>query len=137
MFCLLARAKLSGVPFVVNGNDYRTKDGTCIRDYVDVKDVCRAMMHAAKMNLPFSDHYKFNLGTGKGYSVLEIIDSFAKATGDTEPYKIGARRVGDPPYLVADPSLFKEHGFEYKYSDNLDEMVASTWRYLNDNRFER
>lgn len=86
----------------VFGEDYPTPDGTCVRDYIHVTDLAEAHFLALKrmMNLNKSDF--FNLGTGKGYSVKELIQEAEKVTGRKVPVKMGPRRAGDPPQLVAD-----------------------------------
>ena len=91
----------------VFGNDYPTPDGTCVRDYVHVEDLATA--HAAALDtLSPGAVLKLNLGTGSGYSVREVIDACRQVTGRTIPEKQGARRAGDPPELVADPSRAME-----------------------------
>jgi UDP-glucose 4-epimerase len=119
--------------FTINGTEFKTKDGTCIRDYVHVIDICNAMIHAdeymRESNKPM--HEKFNLGTNIGQSVKEIIDIFQKTCYNVD-VKIGAARVGDPPFLVANPSKFIKHtGFMYEHSSNLEAMINSAWEYRN------
>lgn len=120
--------------FIINGNDFPTPDGTCIRDYVHVLDICRAMIHADKYldSVKRPMHDKFNLGTGVGQSVKDIVDIF-KDTCNNVRVEVGARRVGDPPFLVADPSKFmKKTDFVYKHSNDLQTMIKSAWEYRND-----
>lgn len=115
----------------VFGNDYPTPDGTCIRDYIHVSDLAQAHVTAvdrcfAKKNK--KPHEVFNIGTGKGYSVLQIIDSFERSTGQKLNYVIGARRPGDIPEIWADTTLAeKELGWKAEYS--LDEMTSSAWKW--------
>ncbi|MFZ9589837.1 MAG: UDP-glucose 4-epimerase GalE, partial [Chitinophagaceae bacterium] len=93
----------------IYGNDYCTSDGTCVRDYIHVMDVVDAHVEAVKfLNRTIVGRYIFNLGQGKGYSVLEIIEAIKKETGIDVKYKIGDRRHGDPEYLVADIAKAKE-----------------------------
>ena len=123
--------------FVVNGNDYDTRDGTCVRDYLHVEDVCRALMHMnrilSKRRSPC--HEVYNLGTKTGTSVNEIVDSFKRVTGSKVKVKVGPRRIGDPDTLIADPRKFiDETGFKYKYGpEDLDVMIKSAWDYRNGN----
>lgn len=120
-------------PFTINGTDYDTHDGTTIRDYLHVVDVCRAMMHADKyLDTQESCHHKFNLGTNDGYSVRQMVDCFTKQCAPVEVVE-GPRRVGDPAFLVANPNKFKRQtGFKYQYSaDDLDLMMKSAWEYRN------
>ena len=91
----------------VFGDDYNTPDGSCIRDYIDVVDLAKAHVTAMKRMLdnPDTDAIEiFNLGTGRGLSVLELINNFERATGVKVPYHIGARRVGDIEKIWADPT---------------------------------
>ena len=124
---------MQGEVFVINGNQYETKDGTCVRDYLHVVDVCRALVHADKY---LSDkepcHYKFNLGTETGTSVKEIVDIFNHLCSRVET-RVGLRREGDPPFLVANPNKFiKITGFQYQYkSTDIDLMIKSAWEYRN------
>ena len=117
-------AALTNNPVTVYGNDYPTRDGTCIRDYVDVRDICRAQMFAAQNKI----YGTYNLGTKHGLSVLEMIDNFNQYTNNKVKFIIGDRRPGDLHHLTADPSLFKSHGFEYKF--NLEQTTVSSWQHF-------
>lgn len=123
---------LTNTKFELYGTDYPTIDGTCIRDYFHVLDVCRALIHADRYleKKKKSCHYKFNLGSGCGYSVRAIIDAFERVTGHKVKVKETKRRIGDPPYLLADPNHFiNTTKFKYHYSSDLDQMIASAWEY--------
>ena len=115
----------------VFGDDYNTPDGTPIRDYIHVVDLAKAHVAAVKrmvgsqMKKPFE---VFNLGTGNGYSVLEVIKAFEKATGLKVNYKIVGRREGDIEQIWADPTFSNEE-LGWKAVRNLDEMVASAWHW--------
>jgi len=115
----------------VFGTDYPTPDGTCVRDYVHVEDLVDA--HLAVMNaLKPGDQRVYNLGIGRGYSVNQIIESVQRVTGKSFTVKHGPRRPGDPPELFADPRKIKsEIGWSAKITD-LDEIVASAWRWFKD-----
>lgn len=113
-------------PLVVYGNDYPTPDGTCIRDYVHVRDICAAQIHAMDNKL----YDTYNLGTLNGTSVLEIIEAFERENAVKVPFTFGKIREGDPAFLVADPQKFVDTGFEYKYS-NINQIVKSAWEYYN------
>jgi UDP-glucose 4-epimerase len=120
-------------PFTINGTDYKTFDGTTVRDYLHVVDVCRALIHADKyLETQEPCHHKFNLGTNEGYSVRQMVDCFTKQCSPVEVVE-GPRRVGDPPFLVADPNKFmKQTKFKYLYgADDLDKMMMSAWEYRN------
>lgn len=115
----------------VFGNDYDTPDGSCLRDYIHVVDLARAHVQACK-RLLYTDRPAsfevFNLGTGKGTSVLEIITSFEKVTGLKLNYTIGKRREGDAPAVYAD-TCKANTVLGWKAMLGLDEMIASSWKW--------
>ena len=101
----------------IYGNDYDTPDGTCIRDYIHVSDLAEAHLLALNYLLYNGKSKSFNLGTGKGYSVLEIINTIKRLSGKNIPFQIKPRRLGDPPILMADASSAIEIlGWKQKYS---------------------
>lgn len=111
------------------GDDYDTKDGTCIRDYIDVKDLVKAHLLA----LEYLDRKKksdiFNLGNGNGFSVKEIIQAAREVTGHPIPWKIAARRAGDPSMLVAsNRKAIEVLGWDPQYSDPMD-IIQSAWNW--------
>jgi UDP-glucose 4-epimerase len=114
---------------VVFGSDYPTPDGTCIRDYLHVEDLVGA--HVAVMQaLGDGSRLVYNLGTGRGHSVREIVDAAARVTGRPIAVEVGARRPGDPPELVADPSkIRRELGWQARITD-VGTMVESAWRWM-------
>lgn len=102
----------------VFGEDYPTSDGTCIRDYIHVTDLGSAHLKAAQILLDSGDSMTLNLGTGKGFSVREIIDTVQKEIGEPLPVEITPRRQGDPAVLVADPGRAGDIlDWRPKYSD--------------------
>lgn len=102
----------------VYGNDYKTKDGTCIRDYIHVNDLANAHLLAMEYILEKNEDLIINLGTGNGHSVLEIIDAVKKVCGREIPYQIVGRREGDPDELVASSELAHQLlGWQAEYSD--------------------
>ena len=102
----------------VFGNDYDTPDGTCIRDYIHVSDLATAHVKAMEYLLKENQNLTVNLGTGKGHSVLEVIDTARKVTGREIPYQITDRRPGDPANLVASCDLAEQlMGWKAQYSD--------------------
>lgn len=116
----------------VFGNDYPTRDGTGVRDYIHVLDLARAHSLAVAKLRENPGLVTYNIGTGKGYSVLEIVRAFEKASGKKVPYEIVGRRSGDIAECYADPSLAeREMGFRCRYG--LDEMCADTWRWQSMN----
>lgn len=116
----------------VFGNDYNTKDGTGVRDYIHVVDLAAAHIKAIKAFDFESNVNIYNIGTGKGYSVLEIVNNFEKATGIKIPYKVVERRGGDIGEYYADSQKAKkELNFETKYG--ILEMCIDAWNYEKGN----
>lgn len=114
----------------VFGTDYPTPDGTCIRDYIHVDDLCEAHV-AAMAALKPGDRRVYNLGIGKGYSVREVIDSAQRVTGRSVKVEYGARRLGDPAVLYADASKIRaELGWEPRYRE-IDAIVATAWNWFS------
>jgi UDP-glucose-4-epimerase GalE len=110
------------------GADYPTPDGTCIRDYVHVDDLADAHVKALERLEPRSQ-FKLNLGTGRGYSVREVIDACRRVTGHAIPAAIGARRAGDPPELVADSRRAQAMlSWTPRYTD-IDDIVRTAWTW--------
>ncbi len=113
----------------VFGTDYPTPDGTCIRDYIHVTDLAAAHFLALKRMMKTGKSDFFNLGTGKGYSVQEVIQMTEKVTGCKVPLKIGTRRAGDPPRLVAQSKKAqKVLGWKPKYS-SLENILKTAWEW--------
>jgi len=118
-----------GPPLTVFGEDYATADGTCVRDYIHVADLADAHVAALRALLGGAPSKAYNLGTGNGFSVRQVLDAVAKVTGRAVPHQVGPRRPGDPPELVADPSLAnRELGWRPRLSD-LDTIVATAWAW--------
>ena len=116
----------------VYGDDYDTPDGTCVRDYVHVQDLARAHVAAlaSTSSVPFR---AYNLGTGRGHSVREVIDSVARVTGRVVPAEVAPRRRGDPPVLVAAVDRARaDLGFEPRWRE-LDGVVETAVRWMRDN----
>ncbi len=102
---LALRAVRTGEPITIFGDDYATPDGTCVRDYIHVGDLARAHMAALERLESGAEGGAYNLGTGRGASVREILDAIERVVGQRVPSTDGARRDGDPPALVAAPAL--------------------------------
>jgi UDP-glucose 4-epimerase len=110
------------------GDDYLTPDGTCIRDYIHVDDLASAHLKAV-LKLEAGSELKMNLGVGKGSSVLEVIEACRQVTGHEIPAKIGQRRPGDPPELVADASLAQSLlDWQPQYTD-IESIVRTAWAW--------
>jgi UDP-arabinose 4-epimerase len=113
----------------VFGTDYPTQDGTAVRDYIHVCDLADAHVAALRYLEKDGETIALNLGTGRGYSVREVVDATACVTGKTPYCRYIGRRAGDPPMLVADAQAAKrELGFEAKWT-NLDAIIASAWAW--------
>lgn len=116
----------------VFGNDYDTPDGTGVRDYIHVDDLANGHLCALRKISNPVGVVTYNLGTGNGYSVLDMIKAFSKACGHDVPYKIEARRPGDIDSCYADPSFAKaEIGFEA--TKNLEDMCRDAWNWQSQN----
>lgn len=115
----------------VYGNNYNTPDGTCIRDYINVVDLAKAHVIAVKRMLEHqskSNVETFNLGTGKGLTVLELVNTFQKVNGVKVPYRIVDRREGDIEKVWADPTYAnKELG--WKAQETVEETLRTTWKW--------
>jgi UDP-glucose 4-epimerase len=128
---LLFRAIQTGKPVTLFGDDYATPDGTCIRDYIHVTDLAQAHIAALEMLCAGGESNQYNVGTGRGYSVKEVLQAVEKVTGEKVPFVMGPRREGDPPELVADSSrLQKELGWKPAHSD-LETIVETAWAWAN------
>ena len=113
------------------GDDYPTPDGTCIRDYIHVTDLAEAHVLGLEY-LSKGESAAINLGTGKGHSVTEVVAAVKKITGHKVPINIGPRRPGDPPELVADPSLAQKL-LKWKAKYSLDEIIRTAWNWAQKN----
>ncbi len=126
---LILKAVLTGKPVTLFGDDYATPDGTCIRDYIHVSDLAEAHLAALQHLLNGGSSNVFNVGTGSGHSVKEVLASVERVTGKSVPYTVGPRREGDPPSLVADSQKLQTTlGWRPKRAD-LDRIVADAWTF--------
>lgn len=116
-----------GQPFVCNGNDYETPDGTCVRDYIHVADIAQAHIIAMERSVPSG---VYNLGTATGASNLEIVNEAETVVGHSIPVNFGPRREGDPAILTADPSKFiQTTGWKPTYK--LADIVQHAWNWYS------
>jgi UDP-glucose 4-epimerase len=126
---LLLRAVVSGTPMTIFGDDYETPDGTCIRDYIHVTDLAEAHVVAIEKLLAGGGSDVFNVGTGAGHSVMEVMRAVEEVTGRKVPHEIGPRRAGDPPALVANSDKLKRTlGWKPKFPQ-LKDIVATAWQF--------
>jgi UDP-glucose 4-epimerase len=134
----IARVAAGGLPALqVFGDDYETPDGTGVRDYIHVCDLAKGHLSALRKLEDGSAEFRdgclvYNLGTGKGYSVLEVVKAFAKASGREVPYTIAARRPGDIARCYADPA---KAGAElgWRAERGIEEMCADAWNWQKKN----
>jgi UDP-glucose 4-epimerase len=133
LFPFISQVAVGKFPFLsVFGDDYTTPDGTGIRDYIHITDLALGHLKALKMLSSNPGVVTYNLGTGSGYSVLEIVTSFEKAAGKKIPYRITGRRPGDIALAYADPSLAKKE-LGWTAERGLDEMCADSWKWQINN----
>jgi UDP-glucose-4-epimerase GalE len=126
---LLLRAISTGEPIQIFGNDYPTPDGTCIRDYIHVSDLAQAHLAALDHLLKGGGSEQFNVGTGEGLTVMEVVRAVETVTGSKVPYKIAGRRDGDAASLVADSTkLQRTLGWKPKRS-SLEQIVKDAWAF--------
>ncbi|HPI59327.1 UDP-glucose 4-epimerase GalE [Zoogloea sp.] len=116
----------------VFGGDYPTPDGTGVRDYIHVVDLAVGHVAAVRRLTERPGVLTVNLGTGRGYSVIEVVKAFEKASGRPVPYEIVARRPGDVAQCYAEPSLAEEE-LGWRASRGIDEMCADSWRWQSSN----
>jgi UDP-glucose 4-epimerase len=128
LFPLVFEALVEGRTPTINGDDYPTPDGTNVRDYVHVSDIAASHVAAAK-RLEAGDDLEpaYNLGSGEGLSVRQIMDAMARVTGIDFVPAIGPRRPGDPPRIVASGEL-AARDLDWRMRHSIDEMVDSAWR---------
>lgn len=116
----------------VFGEDYPTRDGTPVRDYIHVVDLAVGHLRALEKLAEKPGYAIYNLGTGQGNTVLEVVHAFEKACGKPIPYQVVGRRPGDLPVSYADPSK-AERELDWKAKRNLDEMCVDVWRWQSQN----
>src|SRR5262249_43198204 len=113
----------------VYGQDYGTPDGTCIRDYIHVTDLCTAHVSALQYLFGGGSSTALNLGSGTGYSVMDVIRTVEEVTGRPVPFCMGPRRPGDPPVLLSDPGRARNVlGWRTERSD-LRVIIEDAWRW--------
>ena len=131
---LLLRAVLTGKPVTLFGDDYDTPDGTCIRDYIHVDDLAQAHILALEHLLAGGASDQFNVGTGTGHSVREMLRAVEEVTGRKVPHVIGPRREGDSARLVAASDKLKRRlGWKPRYTD-LRVIVEHAWKFASARR---
>jgi len=115
----------------IYGQDYPTPDGTCVRDYIHVIDICQAHSLALRRLIDTDTSTHYNLGNGTGFSVRQVIDTARLVTGRNIPVSVSDRRPGDPAVLVADSKLIRQElGWTPKYAD-LETIIRHAWQWEN------
>lgn len=128
------QAVLENKPFTLFGQDYDTKDGTCVRDYINVLDLAQAHTLALAKIQKEKGVFAYNVGTGEGYSNREIINMIEEISGKKLTLELGPRRQGDPSKLIADPTKISEElGFKPQYS-SLQTIISSAWKWHTANQ---
>lgn len=134
---LLSVIRKSAPSFKVFGNDYATPDGSCVRDYVHVNDLCDAHIRALEYLVAGGATDIFNLGNGRGFSVMQVIQAARAVTQRDIPYTLTDRRAGDPPVLVASAAKAKQVlEWSPQYTE-LSDMIATAWRWHERNESQR
>ena len=127
---LLFRAAMTGEPVQIFGDDYPTPDGTCIRDYIHVGDLASAHLAALDHLMADGQSSQFNVGTGNGNTVLEVLHAVEKISGRKVPYKIASRREGDSPSLVANSQKLQQTLAWKPFRSTLDQIVRDAWEFF-------
>lgn len=126
----ILRAAINNESIKIFGDDYPTKDGTCVRDYIHVTDLSKAHLLAFNHLRKGKGSYIFNLGTQQGFTVREVIDVTKKVLGVDMTVEIMDRRPGDPPVLIASSEKIKKDlGWEPKYS-NMENIISTAWNFM-------
>jgi UDP-glucose 4-epimerase len=126
---LLLRAISTGEPIQIFGNDYPTPDGTCIRDYIHVSDLAEAHLAALDYLLEAGKSEAFNVGTGSGFTVMEVLRAVEEVTGKQVPHRLAPRREGDPASLVADSTKLR-NALGWKPSrSGLLQIIQDSWKF--------
>lgn len=127
---LTLAAAAGDLPYLtLNGDDYETEDGTCVRDYIHVSDLADAHVRALTGLEEGKGFLAYNLGNGLGFSVKQVIDTATAVTGRPIPVRLGPRRAGDPARLVGDSTRIRaELGWTPRYAD-LSQIIATAWRW--------
>lgn len=132
---VMVKAAMSGKPFSVFGTDYDTRDGSCIRDFIHVLDLAQAHWLGLKHIMDGNPSDCFNLGSGDGFTVLEMIDALAKVSGKPVPHVLADRREGDPAVLVASSEkAARILGWTPKYS-SIERILTDAWNWENNRKY--
>lgn len=132
---VMMRAALNGKPFSVFGDDYDTRDGSCIRDFIHVLDIAEAHISGLGWIMEHRESKDFNLGSEQGFTVLEMVRALEEVSGRKVPFRIAERREGDPPVLVAASGRAKELlGWNASHS-GIGEILTDAWNWENHRKY--
>jgi UDP-glucose 4-epimerase len=126
----LFRAAMTGEPVQIFGDDYPSPDGTCLRDYIHVGDLASAHLAALDHLLAGGESAQFNVGTGEGRTVLEVLRAVEEVSGRKVPYKIAPRRDGDSPSLVANSQKLQQALAWKPLRSDLHQIVRDAWNFF-------
>lgn len=128
----IIRNVLSNKTIIINGDNFNTHDGTCVRDYLHVSDIAEAHVMAVNLCEKFDqgEFQAYNLGTGKGYSNLDILNSIMNTVGTTVEFTVGPRRAGDPDQLIACPDEFSHATGWIPYHSELSNIIQTTYDWM-------
>ncbi|MCC8050308.1 MAG: UDP-glucose 4-epimerase GalE [Clostridiales bacterium] len=132
---VMIKAARDGKPFKVFGNDYDTRDGSCIRDFIHVLDLAEAHYLGMKYIMENDKSEDFNLGSSQGFTVLEMIQALQKVTGEKVPYEIAGRREGDPAVLVASNEKAKQLLGWNPVNSEIETILADAWNWEKSRRY--
>ncbi len=131
----MIKAAVSGRAFKVFGNDYDTRDGSCVRDFIHVLDLAKAHLLGLRYIMESDCSESFNLGSSEGFTVLEMISALEKVSGKPVPYEIAPRREGDPSSLVASNAKARKLlGWDPVHS-GIEEILLDAWNWEKYRRY--
>jgi UDP-glucose 4-epimerase len=113
------------LPALIFGNSYKTLDGTCVRDFIHVSDVCDAILSLISLTNMTINHKILNLGFGEGHSVLEVVEAISSTLGERVKYEFAPPRIGDIPAIISDNKAI-ETLIDFRAKSNLKEMINSS-----------
>lgn len=132
---VMVKAAMSGKPFSVFGTDYDTRDGSCIRDFIHVIDLAEAHWLGLQHIMNGNPSDCFNLGSGDGFTVLEMIEALSRVSGKPVPHVLAGRREGDPAVLIASSEkAVRVLGWSPKHS-SIDEILTDAWNWENNRKY--
>lgn len=132
---ILESLRETTAPVKVFGDDYETLDGTCVRDYIHVDDICAAHLAALKFLDNAPGAHRFNLGNGAGFSVMQVLEAVKSVTGIKPRFELVGRRPGDPDILIANSSAAREHLGWIPKLTSLEQIIDTAWRWHQNRQY--